>query len=314
MQIFWVSGPVGKIHSFNLTIKTVAIAFGALGLFLVAIGAALQFFGFRMALEYDPEIARQLGNLHTASELEDLNAVYRNRLKEIDKEQALIEQRVRQTELAQQKLAATFVPVTIRSRKGSQALGGVEYPLGGSLQSSDRSMLAALKKMHNGLIERRRTLFSRADALEISVDYINALPVRVPVHQSPAYVSSEFGERVDPITKRKSFHSGVDFELPENTPIFASGSGVVLLAAYDSQYGNTIVIKHTDALSSRYAHANKLLVKEGEHVSAGQNIALSGNTGRSTGAHLHFEVTQNGSVVDPSSYVSALKIVEKNRN
>ncbi len=314
MQIFWVSGPVGKIHSFNLTLRTVTVAALTVVLLLIGAGSALQFFGFRMALEYDPEIARQLGNLHTASELEDLNAVYRNRLKEIDKEQALIEQRVRQTELAQQKLAATFVPVAIRSRNGSHALGGIEYLLGNSLQSEDRSTLAALKHMQKGLAERRRGLSARADALDAAMDYMNALPIRVPVRKNPAYVSSEFGERVDPITKRKSFHSGVDFELPENTPIYASGSGVVSQAAYDPQYGNTIVIRHADELSTRYAHANTLLVKEGDHVSAGQNIALSGNTGRSTGAHLHFEVIQSGNVVDPSDYVTVLRPLEKNRN
>jgi hypothetical protein len=76
MQVFWVSGPVGRINSFSLSFRTVVLAVLLLSLSLLALGSALQFFGFRLALEYDPQIARRLGNLHTAMELESLNAVY----------------------------------------------------------------------------------------------------------------------------------------------------------------------------------------------------------------------------------------------
>ena len=73
MQIFWVSGPVGQIRSINVTLKTLSIGFLVLVMTLISAGIALQFFGFRMAIEYDPAIARQLGNLHTAIELENLS-------------------------------------------------------------------------------------------------------------------------------------------------------------------------------------------------------------------------------------------------
>lgn len=304
MQIFWVSGPVGKIHSFNLTIKTVAIAFGALGLFLVVIGAALQFFGFRMALEYDPEIARQLGNLHTAEEMENLNVVYRNRLREIEREQDLIAQQMKEVTAAQKDLVSTLVPVTIKSRANVGALGGVVYSASELTMGDGRSTFASLRAVQKGLLDQKRAISIQAAEILADIDHIDSLPIRVPVRQNPVYVSSGFGNRRDPKTKQQAFHSGIDFELPENTPIHAAGTGTVIQANYESQYGNLVVIRHADGFASRYAHANKLLVREGERVKGGQQIALSGNTGRSTGPHLHFEVVKHGEFVDPAMYVA----------
>src|SRR5690606_18071318 len=88
------------------------------------------------------------------------------------------------------------------------------------------------------------------------------------------------------------FHGGVDIGAPTGTKIFATKSGVVTEAktGYNGGYGNYITLKHDDGTMSRYGHASKLLVKTGERVQQGQNIALVGSTGRSTGPHLHFEV------------------------
>lgn len=98
-------------------------------------------------------------------------------------------------------------------------------------------------------------------------------------------------------------HEGIDFRTPIGTPIYAAGSGVVIKAARSGSYGNVIFISHGGGLETRYAHCNSLLVKPGQKVQKGQMIAKSGNTGRSTGPHLHFEVRVGGAARNPMSYI-----------
>lgn len=112
-------------------------------------------------------------------------------------------------------------------------------------------------------------------------------------------VSSAFGGRRDPVTGARRFHGGVDIAAPAGSPIGAVAAGRVVFAGRQGGYGNTVIVEHADGRQSRYAHAARLLVKEGDAVDSGQTIATVGSTGRSTGPHLHLEVTENGRRVDP---------------
>ena len=94
-------------------------------------------------------------------------------------------------------------------------------------------------------------------------------------------------------------HKGIDWATPVGTSIFASCGGTVTQAGWFSSYGNCVTIRHPDGNQTRYAHLSRVLVSVGESVEQGERIALSGNTGRSTGPHLHFEIIVNGSQVDP---------------
>lgn len=112
-------------------------------------------------------------------------------------------------------------------------------------------------------------------------------------------VRSNFGTRKDPINGKHKFHQGLDISAKRGTPIASSAEGVVVFAGWGKKYGNNVVIEHPDGRRTRYAHADKLFVKEGETVIKGQEIAAVGSTGRSTGPHLHFEVIENGKNVNP---------------
>jgi len=113
-------------------------------------------------------------------------------------------------------------------------------------------------------------------------------------------VSSNFNpRRLNPVTGRISPHKGVDFAIPLNTPVLAVGDGEVLVSKRSGAAGNYIAIRHGRQYMTRYMHLNKLLVKPGQKVKRGERIALSGNTGRSTGPHLHYEVWINNQVVNP---------------
>ncbi len=127
------------------------------------------------------------------------------------------------------------------------------------------------------------------------------LPTIVPINAN--HVGSTFGRRVDPIAGVSAMHEGIDFVAEPGTRVIASAGGVVQIAEYHPQYGNMIEIDHGNDFSSRYAHLSKIDVKPGQIVKRGQDIAASGNTGRSTGPHLHFEVRYRGAAQNPGRFL-----------
>ena len=127
-------------------------------------------------------------------------------------------------------------------------------------------------------------------------------PSGVPIKKGSR--SSNFGWRIDPFTKIKTFHEGTDFVAKTGEPILAAAGGFVIFAGSHYQYGKMIDIDHGNGLSTRYAHANKLLVNVGQLVLPGEKIALVGSTGRSTGPHLHYEIRMNNIPRNPNRYLS----------
>lgn len=122
---------------------------------------------------------------------------------------------------------------------------------------------------------------------------------------APEYtrISDPYGWRIHPILKTKKFHSGVDIATPMGSKIVAAADGEVIFAGVYGGYGNAIIIDHGSGLSTLYGHNSKLLVKVGDKVVKGQQIAEAGSTGLSTGSHLHFEVRKDGTPVDPMPYL-----------
>lgn len=128
---------------------------------------------------------------------------------------------------------------------------------------------------------------------------------------APGYrVSSGFGPRERPTKGASKDHKGVDIGVPIGTPVYASEEGVVTHAEWQRGYGNVIYIKHANGVETRYGHLSQFNVKPGQIVKKGQQIALSGNTGVSTGPHLHFEWRQNGTAYNPIDIVRGTNIVQ----
>lgn len=117
-------------------------------------------------------------------------------------------------------------------------------------------------------------------------------------------ISSNFGRRRAPTRGASTYHKGIDWATPVGTAVVASCSGTVVRAGWGSGYGYVVYINHPDGRQTRYGHLSKVLVKVGQTVSQGDKIALSGNTGRSTGPHLHFEILIGGSQVNPLQYLN----------
>jgi murein DD-endopeptidase MepM/ murein hydrolase activator NlpD len=178
---------------------------------------------------------------------------------------------------------------------------------GGPAPVSGREL--SMPEFQQMLAEMARVLDDRSDKLGVLDSLLmddrlarKTIPTTMPV--AMGYYSSNYGYRLDPITGRNTFHTGVDLIAPHGTPVMAAAGGVVSAVSFVPEYGNTVDVDHDNGLTSRYAHLHRSLVKVGDVVLKGQNIALVGSTGRSTGPHLHFEVREKGIPLNPNKFLS----------
>jgi murein DD-endopeptidase MepM/ murein hydrolase activator NlpD len=107
---------------------------------------------------------------------------------------------------------------------------------------------------------------------------------------------------IHPFTKELTIHNGVDIAAPTGTPVYAAAAGIVKKAENLEGWGNLVILEHSDGFATAYAHMDAFKVKNGESVTRGQVIGSVGNTGQSTGPHLHYEVRKNGEYLDPAEY------------
>ncbi len=130
-------------------------------------------------------------------------------------------------------------------------------------------------------------------------------PATAPVLGGPSRLTSGFGVRADPVNGHPAMHNGMDLAAPEGTPIRAAMPGVVVRAGERGGYGNAVEVEHGDGLRTLYAHASTLAVRAGDRVEAGQTLGTVGATGKATGAHLHFELRQDGRALNPARALKA---------
>jgi len=125
-----------------------------------------------------------------------------------------------------------------------------------------------------------------------------------PISNHSFIVTSGYGRREHPFWGGIIFHNGIDLSVPNNSLIVAAADGVVLEAEYSISYGNYVLILHRNNYKTLYAHLNTLSVARGQKVEQGQKIGLSGNTGLSTGPHLHYEVRHDNKCIDPARFLA----------
>ena len=182
---------------------------------------------------------------------------------------------------------------------------GMGGPEGNTVVLNARStdLLADLDRLSQVLADREEQLRVLEHLISARQTELSVMPGGWPV--SRGYISSGYGMRSDPFTGHREFHAGLDFVVPEGSDVLAMGGGVVVWAGDHQAYGKMVEIDHGNGYVTRYAHNSKLLVTAGDIVRKGQVIAASGNTGRSTGPHVHLEVIQNGRHVNPAQFVQA---------
>ena len=179
---------------------------------------------------------------------------------------------------------------------------------GGPLVRNSPLSEADLQKYIAELMAKVEADTDRFSSLEAKLLQQSVLKDTLP-NSSPvavAFNSSSYGWRIDPFNGEKAFHEGLDFPGATGTAINATAGGIVTFAGQTPDYGKLVKIEHGSGLETRYGHSSKLLVKVGDRVEKGQEIAEMGSTGRSTGPHLHYEIRLNGNVLDPRQYLKAI--------
>ena len=195
-------------------------------------------------------------------------------------------------------------PIPLESRIG--ATQQIAYY--DSLARMTNSQLAADLQRKVDMLERELYVQARSyeELLAIAKNQeqrMENIPAIQPVlNKDLKRMASGYGWRVDPVYHIRRFHEGMDFSAPVGTDIFATGNGTVTYSGWKQGYGETVEIDHGFNYKTRYAHCSKRMVKVGQKVKRGDVIALVGNTGKSTGPHLHYEVHYNGKHVDPRNY------------
>ena len=163
------------------------------------------------------------------------------------------------------------------------------------------------RKMHDFLnqlnMDARLEEVRQQEIMQALQDNESMLSTTPSVWPTSGWVTSPFGWRTSKFTGKREFHKGIDISAPPGTPVYAPSSGKIIYASRDGSYGLSVKIAHNQSLLSRYAHLQTLDVKVGDIVERGQLIGYVGNTGRSTGPHLHYEVRLSGVPVDPMHYI-----------
>lgn len=153
--------------------------------------------------------------------------------------------------------------------------------------------------------EKVASIYKNIDDLAYYKEVIQYVPIGKPVWSY--WVTSPFGSRPDPFQNKKAYHKGVDMASRTGNKIKTQAKGKVIRAEYASGYGNLVVVDHGNGFTTKYAHMNKIYVKKGDHVDYNDTLGEVGNTGRSTGPHLHYEVLYRGRAVDPMPFIKAKK-------
>ena len=195
-------------------------------------------------------------------------------------------------------------PIPMSIRQGTQR----KIAYYEELASMTNSQLSADLALKVDVLEKEMYVQAKSydDILEMAKNQeirMENIPAIQPVmNKDLKRVASGYGMRIDPVYHVRKFHQGMDFTAPTGTEVFATGNAKVKFTGWKQGYGNTVILDHGFGYETLYAHLYKSLVRKGQKVRRSDIIALVGNSGKSTGPHLHYEVRLNGKPVDPRNY------------
>ncbi len=297
MQLIITDAWLAKSRAIYLSGTRLLIAgfVAALGLMLVAAG--LYHLVFLKGARDGWPVIGSLVKLMVKDEFEQRDRFMRDNLDVMAKRLGEMQAKMMQLEALGERVSglAGVNPGEIKSTLGS----GGALVAGHSLSMQElQSTLAELDKLTDQRVDLMTVMESRLFDQKIKKLMV---PTQPPV--AGGVLGSLFGWRIDPLNGRSALHTGLDFPSEPGTAIVAAAGGVVVTQEYHPAYGNMVEIDHGNDLVTRYAHASRVLVKKGDLIKRGQKIAEVGNTGRSTGPHLHFEVLVQDVFQDPQKFL-----------
>lgn len=279
----------GVVRRLTISLRTIAAIVTAVLMLPVLIGLGAIWSG---GLE-----RHQLEAMNTALQIENGN--YRETTGELTTqiqslEDVLDELGARSKLDPAQARAMAKLPAVVKARAagGSSTTAAISNVISTSFTSPEDTF-GVLRTLLQGLESRLRNVRKDVERQEALAA---ATPSIWPAH---GWLTGTFGGRSDPLTGEPGFHQGLDISTEKGQPIFATADGRVESASYTGDYGNLIVLRHDFGLATRYGHLSRFNVKPGATVHRGDVIGFVGSTGRSTGAHLHYEIVANGKLINP---------------
>lgn len=309
MQLIWVSGPTARVVAVSITARKVLVSVAAVALSLLALGSIFHFIGLRVAVAYLPELAQRMGGVTSQAEQLKIEADYRSKLEGLHEQLTTVSDRLRQIEEQKRDFLSRLGIESLlpgNARRKAEAVDGRGGPLKAvpfwRMRSSDLS--SELESTAQQIQALEQTLLKQHAQWQRDVERVSKLPTALPL-SSDFSITSGFGVRADPLTHGPSMHEGIDFVAPLGTQVLATAAGKVLRSGRLGAYGEMVEVMHDDGFVSRYAHLSRRHVNEGDRIGRGQVIGLLGNTGRSTGPHLHYEVVYQGQPMHPTKAFAA---------
>lgn len=309
MQLIWVAGPADKVVTFSITTRTVLTALAAVSSFLVLVGFLFHLIGLRVAVEYVPELAHRMGGVTSQSEQQRVEAIYREKLELLNHHLSGVSERLHEIEAIKDKVLGRLgieklLPASGPTVREPSAGKGGPMNLLSTWGFSSRKLNHQLDQSIEKVLHYDKTLADMQTRWQGDLGRLDLVPTVLPL-AGDFLLSSTFGVRADPLTHLPSMHEGIDFVAPVGTPVLATADGVVLRAEYAGAYGNMVEVAHADGFVTRYAHLKTIDVKPQDVLRRHDVVGTLGNTGRSTGPHLHYEVIFKGRAMHPAKALAA---------
>ena len=299
MQLIITDAWLAKSQAIYLSGTRLVVAGFLTALALMTVAAGMYHWVFLKGAREGWPVIGVLVKLVVKDEFEQRDRFMRENLDVMAKRLGEMQAKMMQLEALGQRVSglAGVTPAEIKSTLGS---GGALVGSRSLTMQELQATLADLDKITDQRVDLMTLMESRLFDQKIKK---LMLPTQQPVVGS--VLGSSFGWRIDPVNGQSALHTGLDFPASTGTPILAAAGGVVVVQQYHPAYGNMVEIDHGNDLVTRYAHASRVLIKEGDLIKRGQKIAEVGSTGRSTGSHLHFEVLVQGVFQDPQKFLTA---------
>lgn len=299
MQLIITDARLSRSHSIQLSgLRLGAVVLG-LSLCLMLVSAGLYHWVFLKGAREGWPVISTLVRLVVKDEVAQRDRFMRENIDVMAKRLGEMQAKMMQLESLGERVSglAGINPADIRAKPGQ---GGA---LVGGHDLSMTELQTALADLDH--LTQQRTDVMTVIESRLFEQKIKKLMVPTELPVKDVGLGSTFGWRIDPFTGHSALHTGLDFPAETGTPIYAAAGGVVVTQEFHPQYGNMIEVDHGNELITRYAHSSRVLVKKGDLIKRGQKIAEVGTTGRSTGAHLHFEVLVQGVPQDPQKFLNA---------
>ncbi len=304
MQIIVIPDRLARARTLNISSRHLAVSMMLALLLLLGMTAGLYWLTIRFATDIRIPVVQQLVLAAQQGEAERARQFVQQNLNAMAVKLGEMQAQLARLDALGDRLS-TMAGIRPQEFRFSEAPG-----LGGAQPTSLPPQNLSLAEFGEKLSTLSRDVENRTDMLGVLESQLfeqaikkKLMPTMMPVNAP--FNASGFGMRIDPFTGQHAMHEGIDFLAEAGSPIVAAAGGVVIFAGFHPQYGNMVDVDHGNDLVTRYAHASKLFVKEGDIVQRGRKLGLVGSTGRSTGPHLHFEVRFKGVAQNPARFVLA---------